>query len=212
MNKENFTHLWESLLPYIIYLAVTTVITAAASAVFPSAAGSVAVGTVGQIIMLPLLLWLLNRENMLRSTFEWKHAPLIDVILPAAAGAVIGAAVTWAVTSFISADADFIQAQEAYGKNIALTAVSSVILAPLMEELLFRALMYRRLEGLSGSVPAVIISSLFFAAGHASAVQVIYGFLMGVIFALQYRKRRTVFAPAVMHMTANLATIIMQYI
>ena len=51
---------------------------------------------------------------------------------------------------------------------------------------------------------------MFFAMGHASLVQVIYGFVMGVLFALLYHKRGTIIAPVAMHAAANLVTILMQ--
>jgi membrane protease YdiL (CAAX protease family) len=97
-----------------------------------------------------------------------------------------------------------------YRQNIAVTIVSSVIFAPVVEELLFRALMYRRMKCVFRGHTAIIVSALFFAVGHASVLQLVYGFIMGIVFAVLYDRRNTILAPVAMHMAANLITILIK--
>lgn len=201
-------------IPYIIYLGIMVLfdmlLTIFAGFAGNTAALGIVMGMIGQIIMIPVLITVLHREKRLADAFTFKDKSFkYNIVFPLLAGLVIGAVTTFGVMQLgIGADETFWQAQESYGQNLFLTAVSSVILAPVMEELLFREIIYRRMESAYGVYAAVIISSLLFAIGHASLIQVIYGFLMGVIFALNYRERGTVVTPMLMHMSANLITII----
>lgn len=198
-------------IPYLIYLIVMTAI----AMLIPlfghnTQESGIAAGMAGQIIMIPVLIFILHRENRLKTAFSIKGRPFkADILFPALAGLVIGAVTTFGVAEFgLGTEEAFKEAQAVYNHNILLTAVSSVLFAPFMEELLFRELMYRKLESVYGVLAAVIISSVLFALGHASLIQMIYGFLMGILFALNYRERGTVISPMMMHMAANLATII----
>lgn len=210
MFKMNFIRLCEAFIPYIIYLAVMELLTILMP-VFVGKEAGIAMSVAGQLIMIPVFIFILFKEKRLADTFRWNNKFLNDILIPVIAGAFIGALVTFAVSvSGVGADADFLQAQEVYRQNIVLTMVSSVVLAPLMEEMLFRGMIYHKMESDFGIPVSVVVSSMFFAMGHASLVQVIYGFLMGVLFALLYHKRGTIIAPVAMHAAANLVTILMQ--
>ena len=210
-KRKNTVWVWEALFPYIIYLIVMEFVTA----IVPYVTGrtdssSVTAGLAGQIIMIPVLIFTLHRECMLKFVFEWKKDAVRDLIIPFAAGAIIGAAATWAAGMLASADPGFEGIQTVYRQNIAVTIVSSVIFAPVVEELLFRALMYRRMKCVFRGHTAIIVSALFFAVGHASVLQLVYGFIMGIVFAVLYDRRNTILAPVAMHMAANLITILIK--
>lgn len=197
-------------IPYVIYFTVMLVL----NTVIPMFAGDtrvqgIVIGMAGQIIMIPVLFVILQREKRLRDAFIFKDKSFKDnIVLPIIAGLLIGAVTTVGVAKLgMGTEEAFWQAQEVYRQNLLLTAVSSVIFAPVMEELLFREIIYRRMQSVYGVRAAVIISSLLFAVGHASLIQVIYGFLMGMLFALNYRERGTVISPMLMHAAANMVTI-----
>lgn len=216
-EKKNTIWVWEALFPYIIYLIVMEFV----MAIVPYVTGrtddnSVIAGLAGQIIMVPVLLFMLHKEYMLKQVFAWNNDVARDLVLPFAAGIIIGAAATWAAGLLAQADPGFGEIQAVYRQNMTVTVISSVIFAPIVEELLFRALMYRRMKGVfRGStsktqVLPLIVSAMFFAVGHASVLQLVYGFIMGMVFAVLYDRRNTILAPVVMHMAANLITILIQ--
>lgn len=62
------------------------------------------------------------------------------------------------------------------GGEFVLAAFALVVVAPLAEEIVFRALIQRLAGSLWGTVPAVAISSLFFAIAHAEP-----WFLLGLV-------------------------------
>lgn len=69
-------------------------------------------------------------------------------------------------------------------------------LMPLAEELMFRGVVLGILKE-GGSLFAVLVSTIFFALGHSNPVNVILGFLTGILFshiALRYQGIRFTFA------------------
>lgn len=90
-----------------------------------------------------------------------------------------------------------------YGDGIAVQIVASVIMAPLIEEIIFRGLIYRRIKRVSNSVIAMILSALFFGVFHMNVVQGIYAFIIGLILAYVCERYKTIWAPIIMHAVAN---------
>ncbi len=91
----------------------------------------------------------------------------------------------------------------------ALFALSAAVMAPLVEELFFRGLLLRSLERWLGSVPAIIVSSLVFAAIHRELIVLPGLFVFGVIAAtIVVRTGRL--APAIaLHVGFNATTLVM---
>lgn len=100
--------------------------------------------------------------------------------------------------------------QALYGGGIVLEVLAAVILAPIVEELLFRGLVFKRLYHYVGRLPAMIISSLFFGLYHGNVVQGVYACLLGLIFVFVYDKYKTIWAPILAHVVANLTSILFQ--
>jgi len=74
------------------------------------------------------------------------------------------------------------------------------ILAPLTEELVFRALLYRTWEAQWGWLPAMLASSALFAAYHPNFVP---AFLGGILYVCLYRRTGSIWAPIVVHAAFN---------
>ncbi len=81
-----------------------------------------------------------------------------------------------------------------------LNALLIVLLAPLVEEVLFRGLLLPAWSGRWGMRPAVVFSSLIFAVLH---VEIIGGFIFGVVTALAYLRTRRLLVPLVIHVANN---------
>jgi membrane protease YdiL (CAAX protease family) len=86
--------------------------------------------------------------------------------------------------------------------------VLAVVLAPIAEELIFRAGMFRVLKGRIGRWPAIAISSALFAALHLSWAGFAGLFCLGVVFCLSYERTRNIAVPIVAHGLFNLNSII----
>lgn len=86
--------------------------------------------------------------------------------------------------------------------------VSAVIAAPILEELLFRGMIYRRLRDFCNAKLAIIISAVFFGVFHGNLVQFVYAFIIGLMLAYVYEKMKTIWAPIVFHVGANLLSVL----
>lgn len=80
--------------------------------------------------------------------------------------------------------------------------LSAVIIAPIMEELVFRKLVLDRLAGYGPAV-AMFVSALVFGLAHGNFYQFFYAFLLGLIFAYIYLRTGKVRYSMVLHMMVN---------
>ena len=70
------------------------------------------------------------------------------------------------------------------GAWLVLLVVIVVIGAPVIEELLYRGLIFRTLDGLIAPVLAILGSSLWFAAAHFQTIQFAGLFVIGIVLAV----------------------------
>ncbi|EJR56661.1 hypothetical protein IIM_00593 [Bacillus cereus VD107] len=87
--------------------------------------------------------------------------------------------------------------------------ISACILAPIMEEVIFRGFFLQRMAYKWGIKRAVIISSLIFGLGH---FDVIGAFMFGVIMCLLYIKTKNIWTNIAVHAVNNLIATSMQFI
>ena len=86
--------------------------------------------------------------------------------------------------------------------NQVAVILSAVILAPIMEELMFRKLVLDRLAGYGPAV-AMSVSALVFGLAHGNFYQFFYAFLLGLIFAYIYLRTGKVRYSMMLHMMVN---------
>lgn len=84
-----------------------------------------------------------------------------------------------------------------------LMLISSGIVGPIYEEILFRYIFYNRLTKKFSFLYAILINSFIFALVHFSFIKSIYAFVLGIIFCLVYHKKKNILAPILVHMAAN---------
>lgn len=84
-----------------------------------------------------------------------------------------------------------------------LSIISSGIIGPIYEEILFRYIFYNRLKKKYLINKSIIINSLVFALIHIQPIKIIYGFILGLILNLVYEKYKNIKAPILVHIAAN---------
>ena len=92
---------------------------------------------------------------------------------------------------------------------IILDAIGAIIFAPIMEELIFRGVLFNRLKITTGIIPAMIISSFIFAIGHEVG-GIISAFLFGVCMCILYLKTDNILIPMSVHFLNNLVATILE--
>jgi membrane protease YdiL (CAAX protease family) len=92
--------------------------------------------------------------------------------------------------------------------TLGLIGLGAVIIAPLVEELLFRAYLFRNLRDRLGSGLAVVISGFIFAAVHAHPSLLLPLTGLGIALALLYEWTGSIWVPIIAHAAWNLMTLI----
>lgn len=95
-----------------------------------------------------------------------------------------------------------------YGTNIWLELIGLALITPILEEMLHRGVVYKRLRSMTGMWMSVLVSALIFAGLHFNLVQFTYAFLLGIVFALFMEKTDRLIYPVLAHMIANTIAVI----
>ncbi len=96
-----------------------------------------------------------------------------------------------------------------YSVPIWLGIVLYGIVSPIVEEMVFRGVLYSRIKKFYSAARAVVFSALLFGVFHANLPQFLYGTAMGVLMALCYEYVGCFAAPVLMHMSANIFVFLM---
>lgn len=101
---------------------------------------------------------------------------------------------------------EFNQSMEALDEGSYLWELVAVcILGPILEELMFRGLIYNSVErAFRSPLPAILLSGLLFGIWHGNLVQSVYTAVMGIIVAFVYHRTRSLWFPIGIHMVNNL--------
>lgn len=86
--------------------------------------------------------------------------------------------------------------------NPLLTTIFAVLIAPFMEEYIFRKQIIDRL-GKYGEKTAMFFSAITFGLFHMNLFQFFYAFGLGLLFAYVYTRTRMLRYPVIMHMVIN---------
>lgn len=92
--------------------------------------------------------------------------------------------------------------------GLALIAASSVLIAPVVEELTFRLVLFRLLARALPSGAAAVLASAAFAAAHMNLKVFPPLFVMGLFLQAAFLKSRSVLPPILMHAAYNLISVL----
>ena len=91
---------------------------------------------------------------------------------------------------------------------IIVQLISSGICGPILEELIFRGIVYNKLKTFNKPMTAIIFTSVIFGIIHNNIINAIYAFGVSFILIYLYEKYKTLKAPILMHIFLN-STIIL---
>lgn len=90
--------------------------------------------------------------------------------------------------------------------NIIKTIIQTVVLGPIIEEYLFRGMIYNGLKKNFNDKKSMIITSIVFAITHTNIIQMIYAFLLNIILVKVYEKYKNINSCIIIHSMSNLTT------
>ena len=88
--------------------------------------------------------------------------------------------------------------------SLVIALISTVIVAPITEELVFRGLIFTRLHQGMPQVLALLITCIVFGLLHGQPIWMAYAFLLGLLLNWVYIRYRSLLANMVLHVTFNL--------
>ncbi|ELC8442519.1 CPBP family intramembrane metalloprotease [Clostridium perfringens] len=100
----------------------------------------------------------------------------------------------------------FIERTSIFNGEPILAFISVVILAPIVEELIFRGVVFNEVAKYKGGALPIIVSALLFGLAHREPVQIVYTFIGGLIFGFVYSKTHSLPIVMFLHMLNNLLT------
>ena len=128
----------------------------------------------------------------------------IDILFILGGCAALAVNILFSMIGFTGSSATYEQVAE---KQFALPIWAGIILygivSPLVEEIVFRGIVYNRMHRQYGKWIAIIGSALLFGVYHGNAVQALYGFILGVLIAVMYEKYGSFAVPIILHSVAN---------
>jgi len=87
--------------------------------------------------------------------------------------------------------------------------LSTVIMAPVVEELIFRGLMLSRLRKGMSDWAAILVSALIFGLAHGQILWMSYTFIMGILLGLVAVKSESLLPSLALHMIFNLGGVVL---
>lgn len=104
------------------------------------------------------------------------------------------------------------EAFDAYSENmetlvsgsLIVNFLSTVVFAPLAEEVVFRGLVYTRLRRAFPKWASVVLAGIIFGLVHGNLIQILYAAPLGMLLCLVYEKYRSIWGSLALHAGFNL--------
>lgn len=131
--------------------------------------------------------------------------PVASILLGAGACVVVNVLIALSGLTALAPESQ--SSQALYSGALWLQIVVAGLLLPVVEELVFRALCFRRLREEFGPLVCAICSATLFALFHGDLVSGVYAFVIGLLLAWVYECSGVLYAPMLLHISANLMSL-----
>ena len=164
---------------------------------------------------LPFLVWMTRKDAKKEAAagiVPNKKAPLLKYIL------IAGICIPFSLglnnlilLSDLAAYSESYQetAEILYSPSFPVQILCVGIIIPILEEYIFRGLIFKRIRRYASAIYAIILSAVFFGLYHGNLVQIIYGTLCGLLLAWLYEKYGSIKAPILAHMLMNIVACVL---
>ena len=148
---------------------------------------------------------------------EGEETPKLDavkviVLIVVGLAASIGLNYLFNLTGLNHMSESYDQVKEAqYGVNFACGIILYGVISPVVEEIIFRGILFNRMKRIFPVKLSMVVSAVLFGLFHANLVQGLYGFLMGLLIVYFYEKYKNFLAPLILHVVANVGVYVLTY-
>lgn len=93
-----------------------------------------------------------------------------------------------------------------------LLGLSTIILAPIAEEVFFRGMLHQAIRKRLTFVPGVVLSSFVFAIVHVIPIVIPSIFVLAILLAVFYERERNLWVPVIAHTTFNVVGYVFSFL
>ena len=226
--KKFFYTLWISAYPLIIYTAIQFLLAIIVSFFviilggYPGAVASLgavesfisrnvlpitASGAVFTSVFLILFFYLDGQKGRIEKKKSSNATDFVMAIIGGAGIAII-LNILIGLTGISGIDNTFQEISEAIKSTpIVITIICAGIIIPIVEEIIFRGLIFNRIKFQYNLTAAMLISSVVFGIYHGNIIQGIYATMLGVCLAYTYNKTKNILIPIFIHISANTSVL-----
>lgn len=196
-------------IPILIYIGITFFVAFIFRIVFdidlnPVLTTSIA-GVLSLIILIPLYISAKKNRNDIVYKINYKN---ILYLIPIGLSLAIFSNVILELTNILNNDeaAKYVT-KSIMSLNPILIIFTTILIAPIVEELVFRAFIFKTISKMSNKYVGMIISSLMFGIMHGNVSQGLYAFFVGLVLSFIYDKLNNISYAIFLHSTMNFSSI-----
>ena len=157
------------------------------------------------IALVPYYIYYKKKYNIVDGKIDKK---VLYYLIPISFGACLSMNVLLNMFEFVQNDKLALEVSEAIKNANPIVAIIVVsVIAPFIEELIYRGFIYKSLEKSFGFVVGMIFSSLMFGIVHFNITQGLYAFVIGLLLAYIYYKYNSIIYTYFMHLLMNFFTL-----
>lgn len=226
MKDHVFVKIWNVIYPIFIYYVISNVVMALAVMALGVTGnnydnGYTMLQTIATAVSLPVLYGFYRKDQLFFTVFHqrvgeaYKEMPskrrLVSGLLSFFFGALAGVVLNHIIsaTGLTEASRNYQAITEHFFAGGFFFEILGIgILVPIVEELLYRGIVYGRLSDWVGIPMAAAISALIFGGLHLNVVQFIYAGLMGILMVFILEATHSLWGAALAHIGANLFTVL----
>lgn len=160
------------------------------------------------IILITVIIFIPILYKVFKKYKQINNFKLKDVVIPITFGITIS--LIYNITLFeLNNVFNFTNIFEVSSLPIIVQIICSGICGPILEELVFRGIVYNKLKEFNKPMTSIILTSIIFALFHTNIINAIYAFGVSFILIYLYEKYKTLKAPILMHIFLNTTIILM---
>ncbi len=203
---------WDGLVVFLVALVLTALVAGAlVAALGPGSVSAVGLLVTGPTLGLVVVGWVAARAGRpgLDTLLGWRRARAPDVGMGAVHGVLaflvgnVGLALAAAALDVQLPEVQEELADAARSSLLPLVVLAAVLLAPVVEELVFRGMLFRALADRLPVAVAALLAGLAFGLVHIEPLAIAVTAAFGVYAAVIYARRGTLVATMTMHAVFN---------
>lgn len=222
MKQSKAMQIWNIIYPIAIYFVVTSITLFVLDFILPETGDTKLLRQlISSIVAFPFLYSFYGPDQVMRGRgtivnekvvwrFQFSKEKVKKCILIVVIGGCF--AIVWnnmlGMIRITEYSAGYAQVEETfYMGRIALEILALCVVIPIIEELLYRGIVYGRIYDLFGKKPAIILSAIIFGLVHMNLVQFVYAAVFGLLLAWFVEVTEDISGAVMAHMTANLTSV-----